>query len=167
MSSSSESSSSESEDESESSQSPRVIICQYPPLWLVRERAKMCKPHMLELNIDGGWRVDSINIAFKNQYDYKIKHLTYCDVCEHRQEGDATKAKVTNLANCFYLQSMSSKEYDKHPAEEETLVKSQSHKRKEIEEDPKNPIEDKKPIVDLTEVFKNKSPRLETKDNLE
>lgn len=84
--------------------SSRVIICQYPTLYLTSlNGAVLCKDHMLEYKIDGGCRVDSCRVLFKNAIEYTVTHIQYCVFCEQEGKGCATKKTIQTLSTSFYL----------------------------------------------------------------
>jgi len=116
---------------------PRVINWKYPALWLTGlGGVHLCKEHLLREGLDGGFRMDTINVLCKDG-KYTKTHIQWCAICEKEGKGDATKDKVTSLANCLSLLDASDDEEQEEEEEEEeegdeVVTIPQDKKRKKI-----------------------------------
>ena len=87
---------------------------QYPIMYLVGHHSmgftRLCKDHMLEMKIEGGWPVDSFNMEFTPEpgdnartTDYKITHIGACSKCTKEGKGPGTEENITIIANQIHI----------------------------------------------------------------
>ena len=99
------------------------IFGKYPILYLAGHHTigftRLCRDHMLEMNIDGGWRVDAFTVEYRPKLgdnnrdeDYKIVHIGACIKCMEEGKGIATEENIRMIANKFVIQVTDSDEED-------------------------------------------------------